>query len=136
MILHPQCIANHIYGKYSVYKSGAPVSELVFVNCEFSNISSWIYQSHDGSTVGAVKLVVDGCTFDNCKGGFLKCSGSYADGSIITFTNNVIADNCTGHDGNSAKWFELSVANCTVTVSGNKLGTADWNPAAAEGLKY
>ncbi len=123
-------------GRYAAYKSGAPISELVYTNCEFNNITSWIYQSHDGSTASAVTLVVDGCTFNNCTGGLFKCSGSYAAGSVITFTNNVIADDCTGHDGLSTKWFELNGANCTVTVSGNKLGTADWTPSAAEGLNY
>ncbi len=119
-------------GRYAFYKSGAPIKSLVFDDCTFRAQSSWIAQSHGGTE--AITLSVTDCTFEGCTGGLFKCSGAYAAGSVFTFANNTLDANCTGHDGNPAKFFELNVTNATTTVSGNTLAGADWNPDAACGL--
>lgn len=118
-------------GRYAFYKSGEPIESLVFDNCDFVGQSSWIAQTHGGSN--PITLSVTNCTFDSCTGGLFKCGSAYPAGSVFKFENNIIT-NSTGHDGSSAKWFELNVSNATVSISGNTLDGVEWNPDSTCGL--
>lgn len=121
-----------IGGKYAFYKSGDPIAELIFDGCDFSGVSSWVAQSH-GATA-PVTLSVTNCTFTECTGGLFKCSGSYPAGSTFVFSDNVIDDLSTGHDGSDAKWFTLNVYGDGFTVENNVKAGAAWDPTPAEGL--
>jgi len=115
-------------GRYAVYKSGAAVEELIFRDCDFANITSWVAQNHGDETDSDV--VFENCTFNNCAGGIYKVLSNTA---TFTFVDNTLT-NCTGHDGNDAKWFSIDETlfnSDSVTISGNTLDGAAWNPTAA-----
>ena len=118
--------------KYVVYGS-APIDALTIVGCEIKNISSWAVMLNAGDSVGA-NLTIDDCDFENCAGGMAKYLGSsQPDGSTTVFTNNTLVS-CVGHDGSDAKWFTIPGAVSTITVSGNTLDGAAWEPGTAQGL--
>ena len=117
-------------GKYAAYSSGAPIAKAEFVNCSFSNCSSWAIQFNGGGTTS--EILVDGCTFDGANSGIVKVLSAPAENSTFTFTNNTIT-NSRGHDGKDAEWFWINSA-FAITESGNTRDGAEWHPVAAEGL--
>ncbi|MBE6632959.1 MAG: hypothetical protein E7620_01300 [Ruminococcaceae bacterium] len=118
-------------GRYSFYKSGAPIQALTYENCTFEGISSWIAQTHGGTEPTVLSVV--NCTFTNCMGGLFKCGSAYAAGSSFTFTGNTLI-NTVGHDGKESKFFELNLTNAAKLVENNTLNGAAWAPGAAQGL--
>lgn len=117
--------------KYVVYAS-APIVKMTIENCEIKNINSWAILMNNGATVPA-ELTVTGCKFTNCTGGIAKFLGTAVPGGKFVFTNNTLT-NCAGHDGSDAKWFALPYATADITISGNTLDGAAWNPGTAQGL--
>ena len=82
----------------------------------------------------AGKLTINGNTFDNCTGGIAKYLGSTQPaGATTVFTNNTLT-NCTGHDGNDAKWFTIPADAATILVDNNTLDGAAFVPGVAQGL--
>lgn len=118
--------------KYLVY-GYSPMANLTIEGNNISNISSWLVMENAGDSVGA-KLTITGNTFDACTGGMAKYLGSsQPDGAATVFTNNTLT-NCKGHDGSDAKWFTIPGATSTITVSGNTLDGAAFEPGTAQGL--
>lgn len=109
--------------------AGGGYKSLVVDNCTFDNIISWAILPQYGYNGD---LTINGCTFNNSKGGLVK-TGAF-NGSTFTFTNNTIT-NSTGHDGNDSKWFDVNASTATKIVAGNTVDGAAWNPAEAQGLK-
>ena len=115
---------------YALYSTGSGgFAELVFDGCAFNDIYSWVVHAQYGFLGNST---ITGCTFNECEDGIAK-HGTFAEGKTFTITNNTVADNCKGHDGKDAKWFELKTASSV--VSGNTYGGAEWVPGAAQGLK-
>jgi len=114
--------------KYSYYNSGA-ASGAKFENCTFKNHTSWAFLINNEAQSD---IVMNGCTFENCKSGIVKCLYGVASGSEFVFTDNTIT-NSRGHDGKTTEWFWISAAS-SITASGNMLDGAAWYPGAAEGL--
>ncbi|MBQ3136573.1 MAG: right-handed parallel beta-helix repeat-containing protein [Clostridia bacterium] len=115
------------YAIWSVAKEG--FAALTFDGCTFNNIYSWVILVQYGFLGD---LTINGCTFTACEDGISK-NGAFAADKTFTFTNNVVAADCAGHDGKDSKWFELKTANAVVT--GNTLAEVEWIPGAAQGIK-
>lgn len=118
--------------KYAVYAS-TPVAQLTLQGCKLNNLSSWAILLNGSDTIGA-QLTIDGCTFVNCNDGIAKYLGNtQPEGAKTVFTNNTLSG-CAGHDGSDAKWFAIPGAADTITVAGNTLDGAAWEPGTAQGL--
>ena len=98
-------------GKYAVYSAGGAGNVEIY-NCQISNSTSWALQ-FNGAVPGNV--VVDGCTFTNCKG-ILKAAVSGGIAGNLDFTNNAMV-NCVLKDG---KFAETNTAG-TITFDNNTL---------------
>jgi hypothetical protein len=108
--------------------SGGGYESLTVENCTFDNIISWAILPQYGY-IG--DLTINDCTFENSNGGLVK-TGAF--NGTFTFTNNTIT-NCTGHDGNDSKWFEVNASAATKVISDNTKDGAAWTPGEANGLK-
>ena len=115
------------YAFWSISRDG--YAALNVEGCNFTNLISWVILVQYGFLGN---LTVDGCTFTNCTDGISK-NGEFAADKTFTFTNNVVAADCAGHDGKDSKWFDLTTASAI--VSGNTYGGAEWIPGAAQGIK-
>ena len=113
---------------YALY--GFSAADVVFTDCTFEDMGSWVYMLN-GSQQG--DLVIDGCTFNNCAEGLFKSGVKGQAGTTGTvggnfvFTNNTIT-NCAGHDGSDAKWFTVKYEG-TLTFENNTKDGAAWNVA-------
>jgi hypothetical protein len=117
--------------KYAIYGL-TPATKITIQNCTFENVTSWVVLLNNSATVPA-ELTITNCKFTNCTGGIAKYLGSAVPGGKFVFTNNTVT-NCAGHDGLEAKWFTLPYATADITLSGNTLDGAAWNPGTAQGL--
>lgn len=115
------------YAFWTVSKGG--YAALTIEGCTFTNLNSWVVLVQYGFLGD---LTIDGCSFTTCVDGISK-NGTFAADKTFTFTNNVVAADCAGHDGNDSKWFDIKTANAVVT--GNTLADAEWVPAAEQGIK-
>ena len=108
--------------------SGGGYESLIVEKCTFDNIISWAILPQYGYNGD---LTINDCTFENSKGGLVK-TGAF--NGTFTFTNNTIT-NCTGHDGEDSKWFDVKASADTNVINGNTKDGAAWTPGEANGLK-
>lgn len=108
--------------------SGGGYESLIVEKCTFDNIISWAILPQYGYNGD---LTINDCTFKNSNGGLVK-TGAFT--GTFTFTNNTIT-NCTGHDGEDSKWFDVKASADTNVINGNTKDGAAWTPGEANGLK-